>query len=235
MRTQIILFTLLFASLCAIGQVRINHPYEFPIKPGSLEWGTLSTGQEMVNVCQIPDSILLRLSTQALAQTCLNYPLFFQHTASNDERKAISGMIKGFNGLSELAIREDGLKELIKLYRNIPDDKTAYLQTKAEDVPYKTIYIELLLSDDQFIGKAKAEDLKEIKWAYLKKYSGKLKNQNVHSLYCLRKTFLLGAITTLKLDSKDSKKKEEIKRFINRYDVAQSDELTSITKIITQL
>lgn len=234
MRTQIILFYLLFAMHCAIGQVRIDKPYDFPIKPGSSKWESLSTGQEMVNVCQIPDSILYRLSTQALAQTCLNYPLFFQYTALNDERKAIDEIIREFNGLTELTIREDGLKELINLYKEIPVEKIAYLQTKREDVPYKTIYLELLLSNDKFIEKAKKTDLNDIKSIFLIKYNAKLKNQNIHSLYSIRKTLLLGAITTFKLDSLSSGNKEKIKLFIDKYGVSNSNELTAISKIIIE-
>ncbi len=237
MKTQIILFNLFIAFFSATGQVQIDKPYDFPTKPGSTKWESLSTGQEMVDVCQIPDSILSKLSTQALAQTCLNYPLFFQHTALNDERKAIDEIIKEFNGLNELTLREDGLKELINLYKEIPVEKTPYLQTNADDVPYKIIYIELILANDRFIGKAKKTKLNDIKSAFLIKYNSKLKNQNIHSLFSIRKTLLLGAITTLKLDSLNSVKsdnKEKIQHFIDQYEVAKADELTIISKIITE-
>lgn len=236
MKTQIILFYVLFAIFSATGQVQIDKPYDFPIKPGSTKWATLSSGQEMVNVCQIPDSILSKLSTQALAQTCLNYPLFFQHTALNDERKAIDEMIKEFNGLNELSLRKDGLKELVKLYKEIPVDKTPLLQSTAEDVPYKMVYLELLLANDRFIGKAQNNELRDIKSAFIVNYNKKLKNQDIYSLYSIRKTLLLGSITNMKLDSLNSTQsdnKEKIKHFIDHYETAKSEELTAISKIIT--
>jgi len=235
MKTLIILFLLLLVTYSTHGQVQIK-TYEFPIIPGSQKWAMLSTGQEMVDICQIPDSILRSLTTQALAQTCLNYPLFFQHTALNDERKAIDVMIKGFNGLNELTLRKDGLNELIKLYKEIPVDKTPFLQSNAEDIPYKTIYLELLLANDRFIRKAKKNQLESIKSAFFINMDKKLKNQNIHGLFSIRKTLLIGAITTLKLDSinhTQSGEVQKIRHFIDHYETANPTQLTEISKIIT--
>lgn len=236
MKTLVISLFAFFMVFNIEGQVKVNEPYDFPVKPGSTKWESFSTGQEMVEACQIPNSILKNLTTKALAQTCLNYPLFFQYTASNDERKSIDAMIDGFNGLRELSLREDGFNELAELYKSIPVTKTPFLQSKAEDVPYKTVYLELLLANDKFVDKANIFELKNIKKTLLVNYNKKLSKQDVHSLYSIRKTLLLGSVVNFKLDSLSftpSDNRAKLKNFIKKYSVASAGELTEISKIIT--
>lgn len=54
----------------------INSSYNFPVRPGTEEWKKLKSGDEMAAVCNIPEAVLKNLSTQALVNTCLDYPLF---------------------------------------------------------------------------------------------------------------------------------------------------------------
>ncbi len=70
------LITLLFLSISTFAQQQTNTPYDFPVKPGSEQWAAFTTGQQMVDACQIPEDVLSQLSTEALAETCMNYPLY---------------------------------------------------------------------------------------------------------------------------------------------------------------
>lgn len=91
-------------------------PYDFPLKPGTTAWAQLNTGKEMWEVCQIPDVVLKNLSTEALAITCMNYPLYGDYISSNDIQSGILRMIDNFNGLKELSSRSDGAQKLIEIY-----------------------------------------------------------------------------------------------------------------------
>ncbi len=208
-----------------------NQTWDYPVKPGSEEWAKLSSGLEMLKVCQIPESILQTLSTRQLAEICLNYPLFFEHTASNDEREAIKSMIQNFNGLSELISRKDGIKELIRLYREV-----SFSGIKAKDVPYKTVYLELLLANDGFINMADASDLVNLKEVLNTKYAYKLKYPRTYSLYNIRKSLLLGSVIYLKqksINKRQSLSSESVIRdFVDNYDVTSPEELTTISKLI---
>jgi hypothetical protein len=229
------MFTIL--SLSLIAQEKVDSPYEFPIRPTSKEWGSISSSKEMLAVCQIPDSILKNISTKALAETCLNYPLFFEYTASNDERSAIEVMIQNFNGLKELSQRDDGMIELMKLYQELPIRKESTSKIQANDVPYKTMYLELVLADKNFVGKANYSELQELKKILLNKYEGKLSNSDIHSLYSIRKTLLLGAVVYLKQDSFKTTKSTNtgvIESFIKHHNSADSNELSIVSKIITE-
>lgn len=70
---KVLLLIFLFFGMTGFCQTRII-PYDFPIKPGTDEWAKLKSGKEMAEICNIPDSILTSLTTEALTITCLNYP-----------------------------------------------------------------------------------------------------------------------------------------------------------------
>jgi len=232
-----IIQVLTFSTLGLIAQVKEDSPYEFPIKPTSKEWGSISSSKGMLAACQIPDYILKNISTKALAETCLNYPLFFEYTASNDERSAMEVMIQNFNGLKELAQRDDGMIELMKLYQELPIRKESTSKIQANDVPYKTMYIELVLADKIFVGKANYSELQELKKILLHKYDGKLSNSDIHSLYSIRKTLLLGAVVYLKQNSLKNTKSTNarvIESFIKHHNSADSNELSTVSKIIIE-
>lgn len=164
MKKEVLLCILLLISMNIQSQKQTDMPYEYPIKPGSEQWSTFTTGQQMLEACQIPQKTLSMLSTKALAETCLNYPLFFEYTALNDEREGIKIVIENFNGLRELSKRIDGTLELIKIYKNIPIlSKIPTPTSKEYDFPYKLPYIELLLSDDNFISQLNSKEIAELK------------------------------------------------------------------------
>lgn len=97
-------------------QPLLDTPYEFPIRPGTPEWiAAAEEGRHMV-LCNVPTNIVSRLTTRALAQTCITYPFRGNVTAFQSPDLAISSMRKSFNGLNELCSRADSGKELLKLY-----------------------------------------------------------------------------------------------------------------------
>ena len=228
---------MIFISFSVIGKEN-KLVWDYPVKPGSKEWNEFTTGQQMLNACQIPQDVLESLSTKDLAEICLNYPLFFQYTAFNDEREGISNMIENFNGLKELSRRKDGVKELISIYKNFPIITQVQKKlSKDYDTPYKLPFIELLLSNDTFVNQLDSQEAKKFGKIILERYGCKLKNSQVYSVYNIKKTFLLGAVIISKHDmsSKSTKQQEIIKSFINNYNNTDSSLLTEISKIVSEL
>lgn len=64
-----LVFVLLLAVSLQGAAQRLADPYDFPVKPGSEAWQQLQTGKEMMEVCQIPETVLKSLTTEALAIT----------------------------------------------------------------------------------------------------------------------------------------------------------------------
>jgi len=102
-KVMIAVILCLFSYLITAQEPEKKETWDYPVKPGSREWASFTTGKQMVDACQIPNHILKSLSTKELVEICFNYPLFLDYAAANDERKGISHMIEIFNGLNELS------------------------------------------------------------------------------------------------------------------------------------
>ena len=59
---------------------------------------SLNSGQEMVDICQIPDNILKTMTTANLSSLCLNYPLLGDMLFSNNLQEGFDMMALKFNG-----------------------------------------------------------------------------------------------------------------------------------------
>jgi hypothetical protein len=232
-----ILICIAFLSFAAMAQEE-KTAWDYPVKPGSEEWAAFTSGQQMLDACQIPQKILQTLNTKDLAEICMNYPLSSEYLAFNDERKGISIMIENFNGLKELSRRSDGAKELMQIYKDFPVYAHILQITPSNyDVVYKLPFLEMLLSDDAFIYQLSGEELTELQDIIRVKYSNKADNPNVYSLYSIKRTFLLGAVVLDRQKNKtiSIKQQEAVKNFIEKYKVADANLLTEFSKVISGL
>jgi hypothetical protein len=90
--------------------------YLYPLTPESPEWKNLKTGEEMYQVCQIPDGILKNMCTKGLIDTWMTYPLLLNIFAWENPQKGIDQIGNKFNGLPELYGRNDAGIELLTKY-----------------------------------------------------------------------------------------------------------------------
>ena len=87
----------------------LDEPYVYPVLPGSDEWEAMTSVTQKIDACQIPEDILCRLTTRALLETVLDYPLMVNmHSYSNMEM-GYDAVVREFNGLRELVSRPDAL------------------------------------------------------------------------------------------------------------------------------
>lgn len=54
---------------------QISEPYEYPVVPGTDAWKSLKSHDEMVKACDVPDNIQKCMTTEALFETIMTYPL----------------------------------------------------------------------------------------------------------------------------------------------------------------
>ncbi|HUM66835.1 MAG TPA: hypothetical protein PLV32_13340, partial [Chitinophagaceae bacterium] len=106
------IFLFLLVTKFGFAQV-LSQPYDYPIKPGSESWQALKTHKEMVQVCQVPEEILQQLTTPALLETCLSYPLLMDVLAFNNLVTGLEQTLKRFNGYHVLVVRPDFAKSLV--------------------------------------------------------------------------------------------------------------------------
>ena len=90
--------------------------WDYPVKPGTEEWKNLQSNEEKVSACQIPEDILLTLSTEDLTDLCLRYPLLSDFLAFDNLNIGLDKLFNDFNGIRELYSREDAVIYLIRRY-----------------------------------------------------------------------------------------------------------------------
>jgi len=208
--------------------------WDYPVKSETKEWAIFETGEQMVKACQIPLDILNKIGTKELITVCLNYPLFNNYVAFNDERKGVNITIKQFNGLQELSQRKDGVQELLKAYADYPILSQVQKDVTSIDyhIPYKLPFLELVLSDSIFLSKMTNEELEELRKITVNKYTDKLQNSEVYSLFNIKKTMLLAAVIMNKQSK--TEKQDVIDTFIKTYNNLDSNTLTEMSKIIAE-
>jgi len=184
--------------------------YEYPIKPGTSEWGKYSH-TEHLEMLQIPDTVLNNISTEGLLRTCLEYPFISNIHAYDNYQLGMEYVISNFNGLKELLSRTDAGYLLVKEYvgLNPKDLRPDWSSKKRGEFKIYFIYLEMLLSQDKILSMLTPRERLELLESCLSKYSIKVWSEAYKSTYYWRTTaFLIGRILL----------KENYKYFIDKYD-----------------
>ena len=61
----------------------ITNPYEYPITPDSPQWRNFTQTSQMIEACQVPEDIVENMTTEALLETVLDYPLMVNVLVQN--------------------------------------------------------------------------------------------------------------------------------------------------------
>jgi hypothetical protein len=181
----------------------IDEPYDFPLKPGMPEWKTLKSHIEMVNVLQIPQDILTRMTTRSLLENCLNYPLFSNIMLYDTPKTGIEVIISSFNGFSELLKRPDVYTYLSKkfiLFDPIAINEDWSLVEKG-NYTFELIRIKLLLAQDIVLESANYESKVSLLKEALLKYEKMLTQKEYYALFHYEQTFFLIGKILIKSDN----------------------------------
>ena len=163
---MIIELTLLVVSLPVAAQIRsggesyeITEPYQYPIRPGMYEWKDLNSFAAKVEATQIPEELLVRMSTEALARTCASYPMTVNIYAHNSFQQGIEAIISNSNGHQELLSRKNAGAALLGLY--VPLDPGGFSEnwTVVQKAAFMAdlAHLELLIAQDAVISSLSSE------------------------------------------------------------------------------
>ena len=126
----------------------INEPYEYPIEPGTNEWKELQTHEQKLAVSQIPEDTLQDMTTEALLDTVLNYPLLVDTMAYNSIEKGIEVVSEQFEGLKELLNRNDFLTvatDKLEMGANLQSDASVDENNIDMDSAFEQMVLEAIL------------------------------------------------------------------------------------------
>ena len=138
----------------------ITTPYDYPVVPKTQEWKNLNSRDEKAEVCDIPVSILNNMTTEALVETVMNYPLLVDIAAWDTPQEGFNALYESFNGLQELTKRPDVVDELKRYQQRI----NAF-DTEDYKIVAKRSYVEILLQCININNDINKEDIIYPMWS----------------------------------------------------------------------
>lgn len=94
------------ASASGDNKYTITTPYEYPVTRRSSEWNVLSI-EERREACDVSEEILKNMTTGALVETVIAYPLLPDILAYDSLEMGLEHMSSHFGGINELKGRQD--------------------------------------------------------------------------------------------------------------------------------
>ncbi|MDR3286841.1 MAG: hypothetical protein LBT27_05310 [Prevotellaceae bacterium] len=125
--------------------------YDFPIKQGSKEWAEIESVEKRITALQIPDNVLLDISTEGLLETCLAFPYLIDILFCDNYQKGFEALVAEFNGFQELLKRKDLITVLLNKYKNLTTDVTSLrYQNSVEQgkFSFRHFVLEFMLTQD---------------------------------------------------------------------------------------
>lgn len=133
--------------------------YPYPVKAGTPEWGAL-TEPERIESLQIPASVLAKISTEGLLQTCLESPFIITALYMHGGfQNGMEWLVENLNGLRSLIQRPDAPISFIgKFFVYLEDFE--YGRISSMDL----FFFELLLAQDAVVNKMNKAQEKTLVW-----------------------------------------------------------------------
>lgn len=162
--------------------------YSYPIVPGTPEWAELETGEQMVAVTQLPDSVLQNISTEGLVETCLNYPILSQISTRTILQRGVEEILGRFNGFQELSQREDAARALLERYGHMNPACYGGLATEIDMGKYTLnhAYLEAIFSQQTYLTKLSDKEKSQLMQLALSYYAEKKKHPDIYSIFNLK-------------------------------------------------
>ena len=165
--------------------------FPYPFRPGSAEWKSLKSHDEMIAAVTVPENELQDMCTQGLVYTCVYCPLFIDLFTCNHLRDCFLSLTENVNSFGELITRSDAGTELFNYYRTFFD--TTKTTAKDIDVQFKIYGIETFFGQQEFLSKLNDQELRDL----LSDVYGKLKykqGNNVTGMSITSSRYLLANI-----------------------------------------
>ncbi len=108
----------------------VNEPYKYPVNIGSEKWNSFTNVLDRREACYVPEELLASMSTPALVETVVTWPLFIDVTCFDTIEMGIDWVSEYFGGIEELKKRGDAYQCLVDFINiHCPD----YLSCDSEE------------------------------------------------------------------------------------------------------
>lgn len=216
-------------------------PFSFDSVTDPAVWKTFQSLEEMQAACQVPEEALKEMSTEQLVRVCMDYPLYINYLAYNNEMDGINAVMSGFNGFAELKSRPDAAEALLSYYEKMNVEEIADKAVTTRSTPGKDLsvlhvgYLELILSSGLVPALYEQENLARLEEIRNMQFESKLRRPEVYSMHTVKKSLLLGARIKLQSTAISTAEKEELTRFVQMGGDAETPETyTEISRIVNR-
>lgn len=192
--------------------------FSFDAITESAQWKSYSSMEQMLDACQIPETILKDLSTEELIRICLSHPLAFTYTAYNNEMTGAVVVFENFNGFQELNSRKDKLENLMKIYEDVELNTGAKSGTAVSPELSSSVglgFLELYLASDENKELYSPQYVETFSKIVERKYEQKKGNPQTYMMLSLRKSYLLKAKIAVAESTVQGEDKMLIQEFID--------------------
>ena len=236
MKRKILLILISVVSCVLNAQTIGEKVWDYPVKPGMEEWNRLEREQERIDALQVPESVLVSLSSEETVRLCIELPVFFIFTAWNTPQEGFNIMLERYNILRHILSRENVGSSLIAAYKDADLSGFKTLPYSNEFWSIKLLYFELLLSQKEILQSMTPEEKLELITEARSKFLGKISDEKFSSLPGLLFSLKIMA-SILDVDNYSelmaSSQREKIIQFINTgwwfEDISPIDEIFKIT------
>ncbi len=189
---KIIIYLFILSGFACLAQESPT-TWDYPVKPGTEEWKNFKSRPEMVDACQMPQSVLKTIDTKSLANLCFNYPLIHDINAYNILQSGFESVTEDFNGFIELFQRHDAGTVLLEKYIALNAEHVKDVTTSWERGLYiaNLSLLELFLSQEVIIGKLSGEEKNRLIQETITKFESKIRYAKNYGLWGVRTTPLL--------------------------------------------
>jgi hypothetical protein len=226
-RIGIAVSILLFLFSYSIFSQSSDVPFDYPIKPGTLEWAKFQSHTDMINACQIPGNILKSISTKALIKTCLQYPLLVDIFAYDDFQVGFEHVASNFNGLRELFQRPDLAESTLQEYIDMSDVVSPEVENIHDQLQF--MRLEMFLSQPQIIKNLSIPKKKRLLSEAMRKFSAMSKLPERYGCFSLTPSCLIMArLLGGQLNSGKIESDLKVSRFADKPFIADTETINTI-------
>lgn len=136
-------------------------PLGFIASTDAASWGNIISLYDRLAACEVPQTVLSKMTTEALAQSIAQYPLNYLIFAYNDPYSAVDFLVKNSSIHKEFIQREDNTHELIRLLSRATmkfDTKTNVSNTTPTLSYCDEMMLEYLMSSQEFSSRINIKD-----------------------------------------------------------------------------
>lgn len=168
-------------------------PYAYPIIPGMREWEALDSHAAMVEATLVPEARLAHMRTQALVETVLTYPLFWDAFLYSTTQAGVDAVAEQSNAITELYRREDAGRVLLQHYGRMSIPAAALTDDESTQLSTNFTLIETLLAQEPILASLTVDERQTLLNESVRVASEKAAQPDTFGSFGLERTGLVAA------------------------------------------